>query len=123
MAGAVGLLFVVGAATASATPEAALRGGPTISAHVTGAKPGQACRIEAAGVDMPWRTVGADGSVVLDSGPVSRGRHDARVMCGGPGGAAAHAVGKQEDVFTGRWAPAYEFLHHHRLEFLTPREG
>ncbi len=115
LAGAVGIVVVVGAATASATPSAVVRGGPTITAHVTEAKQGQACRIEAPGVDMPWRAVGADGTVDLDTGPVAPGHHRARVTCE-ERGAAAHPVGRQEDVFTGRWAPALEFLHHHRLE-------
>ncbi|NKY89537.1 hypothetical protein [Nocardia veterana] len=124
LTGAVGVAFVVGAATAAATPSAALRGGATITAHVTGEKPGVQCRITASGVEMPWRTVGSDGSVDLDTGPVPSGRHAARVVCTDPrvGASDRHAVGKEEDVFTGHWAPAFEFLHHHRMEFLTPHE-
>ncbi|MBF6170264.1 hypothetical protein [Nocardia blacklockiae] len=113
---AVGLVFAVGAATASASPSAVLRGGATVTAHVTEAKPGQACRIEGTGVGMPWRAVGADGTVDLNSGPVPPGRHRARVMCEQQGGAGEHPVGRQEDVFTGRWSPVFEFLHHHRLD-------
>ncbi|MCC3312751.1 hypothetical protein [Nocardia africana] len=123
LAGAVGAAFIVGGATAAATPSVALRGGATVTARVTGEKAGQACRITGSDIDMPWRTVGSDGSVELDSGPVSSGRHTARVVCQDPrtGASSRHAVGKEEDVFTGHWAPAFEFLHHHRMEFLTPR--
>ncbi|MFF0496998.1 hypothetical protein ACFYU5_11375 [Nocardia aobensis] len=124
LAGAVGVAFVVGGATAAATPSVALRGGATITARVTGEKAGQTCRITGSGIDMPWRTVSSDGSVELDSGPVPSGRHNARVVCrdSRTGAASQHAVGKEEDVFTGHWAPAFEFLHHHRMEFLTPHE-
>jgi hypothetical protein len=124
VAGAVGIIFVVGAATASADPSAAVRGGSTITAHVSGERAGQVCRISAPGIDMPWRPVGAGGSVDLDAGPVPGGRHDTRVVCEDPriGDASAHPIGKEEDVFTGQWAPAFEFLYHHRLEFLVPRE-
>ncbi|MEU6558454.1 hypothetical protein [Nocardia nova] len=124
LAGAVGVVFVVGAATAAATPSVALRGGSTVTAHVTGERAGQVCRITAPGIDMPWRPVGIDGSVELDTGPVESGRHNAHVVCEDPrtGPASQHVVGKSEDVFTGHWAPAFEFLHHHRMEFLTPHE-
>ncbi len=124
LAGAVGVVFVVGAATAAATPSVALRGGSTVTAHVTGEKAGQSCRITGSGIDMPWRPVGKDGSVELDSGPVGSGRHNAHVICEDShrGPASQYAVGKDEDVFTGHWAPAFEFLHHHRMEFLTPHE-
>ncbi|ATL68612.1 hypothetical protein [Nocardia terpenica] len=124
VAGAVGVVFVVGAATASANPSAAVRGGTTITAHVSGEKPGQVCRIAALGLPMRWQPVDSGGAVDLDSGPVTSGRHAAQVVCENPtvGDVSAHEVGKEEDVFTGHWAPAYEFLHHHRLEFLTPRE-
>ncbi len=73
---------------------------------------------------MPWRAVGGDGSVDLDTGPVGPGRHNAHVVCEDPrlGAASQRTVGKDEDVFTGHWAPAFEFLHHHRMEFLTPHE-
>ncbi|MFJ1456157.1 hypothetical protein [Nocardia sp. N2S4-5] len=123
VAGVVAAVFVIGAATASATPSAALHGGATVTAHVTEARAGQSCRIEGTGVAMPWHAVGADGTVDLDSGAVPPGRHRARVMCERPGDATEYPVGRQEDVFTGRWSPAFEFLHHHRLEFLTPRTG
>ncbi|MBU3065085.1 hypothetical protein KO481_26585 [Nocardia sp. NEAU-G5] len=122
--GATGVVLVVGAATASATPSADLRGGNTITAQVSGEKQGQSCRIAAAGIDMPWRAVGRDGTVQLDSGPVRQGRHDARIECENPrvGEASVHAVGHEEDVYTGHWAPAFEFLTHHRLQFLAPRD-
>jgi len=122
--GAAGVVLVVGAATASATPSVDLHGGGnTITAQVSGEKQGQSCRIAAAGIDMPWRPVGRDGTVQLVSGPVRQGRHDARIECENPriGDASAHAVGREEDVFTGHWAPAFEFLAHHRLQFLAPR--
>ncbi|RDI67512.1 hypothetical protein [Nocardia pseudobrasiliensis] len=121
--GSVGVVFAVGAATASASPSAALHGGATIAAHVTGERSGQVCRIAATGIEMPWRPVGSDGSVDLDTGPVRAGRHTARVVCEDPGigDASQHSVGRAEEVFTGHWAPAFEFLHHHRLEVLTPR--
>ncbi|MBF6332062.1 hypothetical protein [Nocardia transvalensis] len=124
LVGGVGVLFAVGAATASASPSAALRGGATITAHVSGQKSGEVCRIVAAGVDMPWRPVGSGGTVDLDTGPVRAGRHAARVVCEDAriGDASAHAVGKQDEVFTGHWAPAFEFLHHHRVEVLAPRD-
>ncbi|MGV9680909.1 hypothetical protein ACWDSJ_37040 [Nocardia sp. NPDC003482] len=123
LAGAVATIFAVGAATASASPSAAVHGGTTISAHVTGERAGQVCRIAAPGIDMPWRPVGRDGTVDLDTGPVPAGRHEARVVCEDPrvGDASVRTVGRVEDVFTGRWAPVFEFLHHHRLEVLTPR--
>jgi hypothetical protein len=122
--GTVAVAFVVGAATASANPYAALRGGSTITAHVTQEKAGQVCRITAPGVDMPWRPVGAAGVVDLDTGPIHDGRHESRVVCEDPriGAASLHEVGREEDVFTGHWAPAFEFLHHHRLEFLAPHD-
>ncbi|MBO0853359.1 MAG: hypothetical protein J2P18_06280 [Nocardia sp.] len=125
--GAVGVVFIVGAATAAATPSASLRGGDTVTARVTGEKPGHTCRIDAAGIEMPWRTVGSDGSVELDSGQVAPGKHAARVVCETPRAESGepvgeHTVGKEEDVFTGHWAPALEFLHHHRMEFLTPNQ-
>ncbi|MCX4091134.1 hypothetical protein [Nocardia sp. alder85J] len=121
---AVGAVFVVGAATASATPSAAMHGGGTVTAHVTGERAGHVCRIAGAGIDMPWQSVGSGGTVDLDTGPVSGGRHEARVVCEDPnaGDASVRTVGREDDVFTGHWAPAFEFLHHHRLEFLTPRE-
>lgn len=121
--GATGVVLIVGAATASATPSVDLHGGSTITARVSGEKQGQSCRIAAAGLDMPWRPVGRDGTVQLDSGPVRQGRHDARIECENPsvGAASVHPVGREEDVFTGHWAPAFEFLAHHRLQFLAPR--
>ncbi|MQY21900.1 hypothetical protein [Nocardia macrotermitis] len=121
--GAVGVVFAVGAATASASPSVDVHGGETITARVSGEKPGQSCRITATGIDMPWHAVAQDGTVSLDSGPVRQGRHDARVVCENPqvGASSAHTVGHEQDVFTGHWAPAFEFLQHHRLEFLTPR--
>ncbi|MBY8859517.1 hypothetical protein K7711_23820 [Nocardia sp. CA2R105] len=122
--GAVGVVFAVGAATASAAPSVDVHGGNTITAQVSGEKPGHSCRIAATGVETPWRPVSGDGTVRLDSGPVRHGRHDARVVCENPrvGAASVHTVGHEQDVFTGQWAPAFEFLQHHRLEFLTPRE-
>ncbi|MFI5775986.1 hypothetical protein [Nocardia sp. NPDC051570] len=123
LVGSVGVIFAVGAATASASPSAALHGGTTIAAQVTGERSGQICRITAPGVDMPWRPVGSDGRVALDTGPVRGGRHEARVVCADPrlGDASVRTIGREEDVFTGHWAPAYEFLHHRHLEMLTPR--
>ncbi|WP_067666591.1 hypothetical protein [Nocardia miyunensis] len=122
--GAVGVVFAVGAATASASPSVDVHGGNTITARVSGEKPGQSCRIAATGIEMPWRTVNSDGTVSLDSGPVRHGRHEARVVCENPraGVSSAYTVGHEQDVFTGQWAPAFEFLQHHRLDFLTPRE-
>lgn len=122
--GATGIVLVVGAATASATPSVDLHGGHTITAQVSGEKQGQSCRIAATGIDMPWRAVGHDGAVQLDSGPIRQGRHDARIECENPrvGETSVHAVGQEEDVYTGHWAPAFEFLAHHRLQFLTPRD-
>ncbi len=122
--GAAASILVVGAATSSATPSVDVDGGATITAQVSGLEPGQACRIDAAGLEMPWRPVGRDGTVELNSGPVPQGRHDATIVCENPlaGKASVHTVGHEQDVFTGRWAPAYEFLQHHRLELLTPRE-
>ncbi|MCM6774647.1 hypothetical protein NDR87_13060 [Nocardia sp. CDC159] len=123
LVGAMGVIFAVGAATASAAPSAALRGGTSIAAHVTGEQAGRVCRIASAGVDMPWRPVGSDGTVDLDTGPVHAGRHLARVVCEDPrvGAASVRTVGRAAEVVTGHWAPAFEFLHHHRLEVLTPR--
>lgn len=122
--GAAGVVLVVGAATASATPSVDVHGGNTITAQVSGEKPELSCRIAGAGIAMRWRAVGRDGTVQLDSGPVPQGRHDARIVCENPriGQPSVHTVGHEEDVFTGHWAPAFEFLQHHRLEFLTPRE-
>jgi hypothetical protein len=122
--GAAGVVLVVGAATASATPSVDLHGGSTITARVTGEKQGQSCRIAGAGIDMPWRAVGRDGTVRLDSGPVHQGRHDARIECENPrvGETSVHPVGHEQDVYTGHWAPAFDFLAHHRLQFLAPRD-
>ncbi len=119
---AAGGVLLVGASTASASPSADVHGGKTITAQVSGEKPGQSCRIDTHGIATAWQPVGRDGTVRLDSGPVPQGRHDAEILCENPtlGDASMHHVGHEQDVFTGRWAAAFEFLQHHRLEFLTP---
>jgi hypothetical protein len=121
--GAAGAMVAVGAATASPTPQAQLHGGTGITARVTGERPGSECRIQAHGVNMPWQPVAADGAADLDTGKMPAGRYDAQVVCAPTSsGLAARAVGRPEDVYTGRWAAADGFLHRYGLEFLTPRD-
>ncbi|MQY25266.1 hypothetical protein NRB56_08220 [Nocardia sp. RB56] len=93
---------VTGAGPAAASPVAVFRGDGAITAHVTGEHPGYRCQIAAHGVDGPWRPVGADGVVDLDSGPLPAGRHVVSVLCENRdrGDASVHTVARNTEVFT-----------------------
>ncbi|MCX4094909.1 hypothetical protein [Nocardia sp. alder85J] len=93
---------VTGAGPAVAAPLATLRGGATITAHVIGERPGYRCQIAAHDVDGPWRPVGADGVVDLDSGRLPTGRHVVSVLCEdrGRGDGTVHTVARNTEVFT-----------------------
>ncbi len=90
------------AGPAAAGPMAVLRGGADITAHVTGEHPGYRCQIAAHGVDGPWQSVGVDGVVDLDSGPLPTGRHVVSVLCEDRdrGDASVHTIARNTEVFT-----------------------
>ncbi|MBF6176763.1 hypothetical protein [Nocardia blacklockiae] len=103
VAGSAAGLLAAGSGLATAAPTAAFQGGTTITAHVTGAKPGYDCQIAARDIDGPWRAVSADGVVDLDSGPVPAGPHRVRILCEDRkrGDVATHLVGREAEVRTG----------------------
>ncbi|WP_280385151.1 hypothetical protein [Nocardia wallacei] len=92
-----------GADPASAAPAVTYRGGATITAHVTGERPGYECQIASRAIDGPWRRVNAAGVVDLDSGPIPAGRHTVRVLCENraAGDHTTHVVGGDTAVVTG----------------------
>jgi hypothetical protein len=94
---------VTAAGPAAAAPAATLRGGADITAHVTGERPGYRCQIAAHDVDGPWASVGADGVVDLDSGPLPHGRHRVSVLCEDRdrGDASVHTIARNTEVVTG----------------------
>ncbi|MBB5911329.1 hypothetical protein BJY24_000196 [Nocardia transvalensis] len=97
----VGLL-AAGSGPAGAAPAVTFGGGATVTAHVTGAKPGHDCQIAARDIDGPWQPVGLDGTVDLDSGPVRAGPHLVRVLCENRlrGDVATHSLGRETVVTT-----------------------
>ncbi|MFI5779729.1 hypothetical protein [Nocardia sp. NPDC051570] len=99
--GATAGSLIIAAEPAAAAPAVTFRIGGTITAHVTGEKPGYHCQIAAHDIDGPWGPVNPGGDVDLDSGPVRGGRHMVRVICENRqrGDTTTHLVGRGAEVF------------------------
>lgn len=96
------MVSVLAGAVAQADPVATYQGGATITAHVSGELPGYQCQLAGHDISGPWRPVGTDGAVDLESGPLAAGRHTVTVLCENRrrGDATTHVVGRNAEVFT-----------------------
>lgn len=120
---AAATVLALGVAAGQSPPDAEIRGGTTITASVTGEKPGNRCVIAGSHIEAQPQTVRADGGAELTVATVREGKHRVRVLCEDParGDVSVHTVGTEETVYVGPMAPVYQALQNHRLGFLTPR--
>ncbi|WP_157513892.1 hypothetical protein [Nocardia concava] len=109
----LGTLLAAGAATATDEPKAVIHDRATVTARVTGEKPGNKCQIAAADVSGPWGTVGADGTVTLTLGSVRSDAKNLRVICEDPkrGDASLHTVRADRVNFDGILSPIRQIMH------------
>ncbi|MGW4241357.1 hypothetical protein [Nocardia sp. NPDC004722] len=104
---ALGTLLALRAATASGEPEAVIKGRGTVTAHVTGEKPGNQCQIAGKKVAGPWGTADSGGTVILTLEPGGTPVNQLRVICQDPsrGDVSVHTVRSHWITYDGILSP------------------
>ncbi|MFC9993473.1 hypothetical protein [Nocardia sp. NPDC127526] len=107
--GTLGALLATGAALAQQEPRAVIHGRATLTATVSGEKPGNRCQLAGKTVSGPWATVAADGSAKLT---LAAGGRDIRVLCEDPaqGDSSVHIVRSERVNHSGAPAPIRKIL-------------